>query len=920
MPEGWLQAPTADVTSPGPARDVLGAPKVVTGAEAADAMARLGYNVENMTSMLPVMNQITQSTTSLVDNAYSHALNYRKSLADLDEANARTGYYDAQAANIASESDQRKQLLPLDVQAKKLALKSSQLNLDAVEGQQADTNDALDRAREAITALPAWDDPQYSTKINDWLDKNASLLSRPDAVGKQLQTAYGLVDGRVKATSDFQGKLGQAKELNSLQQGGYLQSPIDPDRLAFSGQAEPTLVQGRIAKNLDQLQQLIADPRLPAAQQAQLTSLYSYGKGFLGSNTGATDVMANKAHELFNANGNFNATTQGLLNGINATLGRETKPTEVEATIPIPGLPNIKPGEAPTMRVKGTPEQVQATLTPYEQQQQRQAMLEQFRKSGIPDTPENRADQAAYQRGEFGPPQSDAAIGELSRRVNARAAAAVQAQQGGTKQVPPNRRGIPLSEPAELRPTPAEPELAAPGAADPEPVAAEPGPVRPTPPAEEPPQPAPKREGFVEPPPTEPTRPVPLEPGERANIEQRLYDAYQTLSAERQRTSLPIGDVVERVGVPLDQAKSAIIGLRDKVQLDQGDWPSATDAQRAAAIHAAGRPRLYMAFTEPPGAAAPPTPVALADQNRILSAYDTLRAQGQPQSVAISDLQRQSGLPLSVVQAWLARNQNAIALHEGDWANASTNNRNAALNVNGRKNLLADLSALSRATGAPGQLLARLPGPRTAEVRFPTEPVKQLSQREVKRTVNASASHAGLDGKVSYVPTEQSLPRRVRLAIARQGYEPGSAQTVWDRTLRQLWVIGDAFSNADELHRALIEETVPRAFDGLRFSIATVHDESDPRLGWWDPASEQATLSTAALIARPQPLVDASKTAVHEAVVHGGFSQLFANTREGRDTWVAAMHAARNYFDSTGISQRLARARGFSGIEDMTQA
>ena len=448
MAQGWLEAPAPGVASPGEARDVLGPPKVVTGAEAADAMARLGYNVENMTSMLPVMNQITQSTTSLVDNAYNRALNYRKSLADLDEANARSGYYQAQAANIESESDQRKQLLPLDVQAKKLALKSSQLNLDAVEGQQADTNDALDRAREAITALPAWDDPQYSTKIGSWLDKNAYLLSRPDAVGKQLQTAYGLVDGRVKATSDFQSKLGQAKELSSLQEGGYLQSPIDPDRLAFSGQAEPTLVQGRIAKNLDQLQQLIADPRLPAAQQAQLTSLYSYGKGFLGSNMGATDVMANKAHELFNANGNFNATTQGLLNGINATLGRETKPAEVEATIPLPGFPDIKTGETkPTMRVKGTQEQVQAALTPYEQQQERQAMLEQFRKSGIPDTPQNRADQAAYQRGEFGPPQSDAAIREISRRLNARAAAAAaaQTQQGGTKQVPPNRRGIPLS-------------------------------------------------------------------------------------------------------------------------------------------------------------------------------------------------------------------------------------------------------------------------------------------------------------------------------------------------------------------------------------------------------------------------------------------------------------------------------------------
>jgi hypothetical protein len=479
MPQGWLEAPAPGVSSPGAARDELGAPRIVTGAEAAEAMGRLGYNVENMTSMLPTMNNIVQSTTSLIDNAYNRQLAYRKSLADLGEVAARTGLYGAQADNIQTESAQRQQLLPLDVQAKNLALKTQQLQLDALVNQQADMGDAADRAKEAISALPAWNDPQYSTKIDDWLDKNAYLLSRPDAVGKQLQTAYGLVDGRVKATTDFQDKLGQAKELNSLQQGGYLQSPIDPDRLAFSGQAEPALVQGRVAKNLDQLQQLIADPRVPQAQRDQLTGLYSYGKTFLDSNTGASDVMANKAHELFNTTGNFNGTTQGLLNGINASLGKETKPAEVEATIPIPGLPNIKPGEAPTMRVRGTPEQVQAAMTPYEQQQQRQMMqttLDQMRKSGqVPDTPENRADQAAYQRGEFGPPESDAAIRELSQRVNARAAAAAAqaaTQSGGQTggnvapyqkpppgvtptlpvqpnqqpRVPPNRRGMPLSQ------------------------------------------------------------------------------------------------------------------------------------------------------------------------------------------------------------------------------------------------------------------------------------------------------------------------------------------------------------------------------------------------------------------------------------------------------------------------------------------
>jgi hypothetical protein len=405
-------------------------------------------------------------------------------------------------------------------------------------------------------------------------------------------------------------------------------------------------------------------------------------------------------------------------------------------------------------------------------------------------------------------------------------------------------------------------------------------------------------------------------PPEDPDIIRRITQAYRELSAERDRRSVPIADVIARAGVPLEEGRAAI-AAHPGIQLDQGDWSLASLAQRQAAIRQLGRERIYMAMEEPPAAATarPADPT----QARILSAYDTLRAQGHPDAVAISDLQRQTGLPLEVIHDWLRTNQANIGLHEGDWSNASTDNRNAALNVNGRKNLLVDLSDLSRERGAARQELARLPGPREAEARFPAQAVSPISQREVKRVVNASAAQSGLNGKVSYVPNERSLPARIKAALARQGYAPGAAQTVWDRTLRQLWVIGDAFSNADELHRALIEETIPRAFGGLRYPVTTVHDETDPRLGWWDPVREQATLNTAALSDRPQPLVDASKTAVHEAVVHGGFSQLFANTNEGRAAYVAAMREVRSYFDSSGLSQELARARGFSGLEDMTQ-
>ena len=399
MPQGWLEAPVGNVQGPGPAKDELGQPHIITPEEWIALAKASGFEGGDRVAQ---MIRDAQLGSSLVDQQFNRQLEYRKALAGLDETQAKIGLYGAQQDSVQTESDQRKQLLPLEVQAKQLQLKDNQFKLDTLKGQQTDLADAQDAATQAMTSLPAWNDPQYESKINDWLDKNAHLMSRQDSVGKQLQTAYGLVNGRVQATSDFQNKLGQAKELNLLQQGGYLQSPINADQLAFSGQAEPTLVRGRMAKNLDQLQGLIADPRLPQAQKDQLSNLYNYGKGFLGSDTGAYDVMNNKAHDLFSATGNFNGTAQGLINGVNAMLPKETpKPAEYEATIPIPNLPDIKLGEKPTMKVKGTQEQIQGALTPFEQEEQQKTTLKAITQAGIPDSPENTADRAAYQRGEI---------------------------------------------------------------------------------------------------------------------------------------------------------------------------------------------------------------------------------------------------------------------------------------------------------------------------------------------------------------------------------------------------------------------------------------------------------------------------------------------------------------------------------------
>jgi N-acetyl-anhydromuramyl-L-alanine amidase AmpD len=100
-----------------------------------------------------------------------------------------------------------------------------------------------------------------------------------------------------------------------------------------------------------------------------------------------------------------------MIDGINTLRGQ--KPAEMEAHVPITGVKGeLRAGEPPFMTIKGTQQQVQQALTPYEQQQQRNLQAQ-----GVPNTPENNTDKAAYQRGEI-------SYDELSRRVQSRAAGA----------------------------------------------------------------------------------------------------------------------------------------------------------------------------------------------------------------------------------------------------------------------------------------------------------------------------------------------------------------------------------------------------------------------------------------------------------------------------------------------------------------
>jgi hypothetical protein len=86
---------------------------------------------------------------------------------------------------------------------------------------------------------------------------------------------------------------------------------------------------------------------------------------------------------------------------------------------------------------------------------------------------------------------------------------------------------------------------------------------------------------------------------EKGRVEEGILAAYHDGSMARQRRSIPIAELIQRSGLTTEEVRSWIVetGIPSRrVQLDQGDWASASEDERAAAIEQNGRKRLYIAI------------------------------------------------------------------------------------------------------------------------------------------------------------------------------------------------------------------------------------------------------------------------------------------------------------------------------------
>lgn len=462
MAQGWLNAPEGGVSSPGAARDDLGAPRIVTGAEAADAMGRLGYNVDNMTSMLPTMNKIVQSTTSLIDNAYDRQIAYRKSLADLGESAAKTSLYGAQADNIQTEADLHKQTMDLDVQQKKVGLQRDQLALQAAQIGIGDAQHQQQIANDAYSEYPAYRDAMTALTPEDPnLDDDIAAIKRKYQNASSFAATEGRVAGleadlynRRKNSTTVQYNAALMGGLEQAQQSNLLPSRVDVRKEVLNGNGDMLLQDASRAvvnKRLDAVAGAIAASQQPGAPLDRQT----VNDLRVGINNPTPEHGA-----VFGHDGSLNTEDNTQISQLEAKYGVKSAYPDVKMTV------TQEPDEHGVMRNKyqltGPPGQVKAAEAAVgpagpgaqfnydysKDQDYRQATQDVNSTPGDYSTPQ-KLTQAIWNR-YLAIRQSKGLGAPGSDQTNQTA----QPQKTGVggRPVPPNYRGTPLSQAEPIQP------------------------------------------------------------------------------------------------------------------------------------------------------------------------------------------------------------------------------------------------------------------------------------------------------------------------------------------------------------------------------------------------------------------------------------------------------------------------------------
>jgi hypothetical protein len=311
--------------------DPLGPPKIVTGPEYMDALARLGYNVENMSSPLPVMSKIAQSMTSLVDNNYNQAMQWQQQNAALAQSVARTRQIGSETDNLDLQRQQNEQLFPLKVQGEQQVLKANGFRIKEAQRNADETDQAYSEYDDWHSKLAALDptDPDYDNKVAQINAEHSHASTNPNTQRLispllQQQNVKRSQSSAVKQRTD------QINQLQGYQAPGVGLIPQDTDirNEVNAGRGQSLINQAKRQQTINRLQSVMAygDPGERLWAQGQLDSI-------TGKYMGPGDQPDTTT---FGPNGDLNPGTEALLStierrrGITAAAPGAKKETKVE--------------------------------------------------------------------------------------------------------------------------------------------------------------------------------------------------------------------------------------------------------------------------------------------------------------------------------------------------------------------------------------------------------------------------------------------------------------------------------------------------------------------------------------------------------------------------------------------------------------
>ena len=414
--------------------DPLGAPQIVTGVEYGDMLARLGYNVENMTSSLPMISKIAQAGTSLLDSAYQHNLDYQKAQSDLALSYARADSLDTETDFNRQNLQNRLKEFELNNETKALALKydtdtlatrentldlankSAQQKLDfdkqydperqkqlEMQNQEMQSNLGLVQKSndDALAAMTKWNsayqdypdvtDPDYVTKRAAWIDQNRDIITNPKTAAK----ANDLILRGDAANSSLAATQLKNDHVNQILQGqkeGRISPILDANKIAGTDEGQNQIIRANLGRTGDELDSAIAalpnvvDPRVTDLR-ARLTGLKTQISAYMGSDDQVQNIKKGGNINV-GANGLARGDIAGTLNAAKALSDEYIKKGVVPPTVKmeLPSAPHQQGARAqPMVTIEGTPEFIeQARQSPqlYSPMYDDQGRLKQYDAQG----------------------------------------------------------------------------------------------------------------------------------------------------------------------------------------------------------------------------------------------------------------------------------------------------------------------------------------------------------------------------------------------------------------------------------------------------------------------------------------------------------------------------------------------------------